>query len=288
MPKRGGGPGYTIVELLMAIALVGLVAAAVAGAYQVAQQNYMRASSLEAAQVGARAGLDRMANELRLIGSFWVGANGAGNPITNATATSITFKASVNDLYMLNASAVEATVSSITGNNVTLSLTGDATDEAFKIYTTDPTVNNDYAYIANGGNRDVRRITQINGSTLTIESALSVTYPVGSLVRDVKTITYARNPAATATCPALTCLTRTQGGSDADPIVDNVTGLTFVYYDSNGGVLPPGNAEPAFCGAGLPNPDLGLIREIRVDLKVQSPDGSARCMITKVRPRSLL
>lgn len=73
MLKRGSQPGYTLVELLVTMAILGLVASAVAGVYQVSQQTYTRASSLEAAQVGARAGLDRMANELRLIGSYWLG-----------------------------------------------------------------------------------------------------------------------------------------------------------------------------------------------------------------------
>lgn len=274
MLKRGGEPGYTIIELLVAIALAGLIGSAVAAVYQVSQQSYTRASSLEAAQLGARAGLDRMANELRLIGSYWVGASGAGNAITAATPISITFMASVDDLYMPIPGALEATTTvNANGTNVPLTnISADDTSGAFKI--------NDYIYIANGSTREVRQITAVNATTLTVAvlspPSQSSAYPPGSLVRDVKTITYARNAGATSTCPASTCLTRTQGGSGADPFIDNVTGLTFTYYGTTGGELGP-------------NPTLSAIREIQVDLtvQVQGLDSVPRRMRTRVRPRNL-
>ncbi len=284
--------GYTLVELLIVVAIVGMVAGAIVGVYQVSQSIYVRATALEAAQLGVRAGLDRMANELRLIGSFWVGANGAGNAITAATSTSITFMASVDDRSMVGnplAQAPEATASPATTlTSVPLSLTATTINEAFKCYG-NPALN-DYIYIADGGTRDVRQIATINGNstcnnindrTITLTSNLSSIYPAGSLVRDVKIITYARNAADKT-------LTRSQGGSGADAIVDNVTGLTFIYYDTTGSRLPPGQDQnPPPCPVPGPNPDPSLIREIRVDLKVQGADGSARCMTTRVKPRSL-
>lgn len=269
MRKRSGESGYTVVELLMTVALVGLVAAAVAGVYQVSQQSYMRASSLEEAQDGARVGLDRMANELRLIGSFWAGAVGAGNAITAASPTSLTFMASVTDLYMLNQSALEARVpigSTASGMSVPLSISASDTADAFRVYGN--AALNDFIYIANGGTREVRQINTIGGNTLTLATNLSLAYPAGSLVRDVKTITYARDAAAST-------LTRAQGGSGADTIVENVTGLTFTYFDTAGGALPASPPNPALIGA------------IQIDLTVQGADGSARLMTTRVRPRSL-
>jgi prepilin-type N-terminal cleavage/methylation domain-containing protein len=276
--------GYTLVELLIVLAIVGMVAGGIVGVYQVSQGIYTRATALEDAQLGARAGLDRMASELRLIGSFWVGASGAGNAITAASPASITFMANVNDNSVIN--GAEATVSSTaTGTSVPLSISATATDDAFKVYMANPALN-DYIYIANGGTREVKRITDINGSALTLapppETPLSSAYPVGSLVRDVKIITYTRNAVATSTCPALTCLTRRQGGANAEAIVDNVSGLTFTYFRSDGGT---------------PTTDPALIREIQIDLTVcikrtpaascQDPESSLRQMTTRVKPRSL-
>jgi len=258
-----------MVELLVTIALAGLVGSAVAAVYQVSQQTYTRASSLEAAQVGARAGLDRMANELRLIGSYWVGATCIGiadcNAITAATANSITFRANVHDLYMPNAAALEATATNnVTGNTVSLSISAANTTDAFRVYQN--TALNDFAYIANGARREVKQITGIGGSQLTLATNLSSAYPVGSLVRDVKRITYTRNTANNT-------LTRTQGGDTTpDPIVDNVTGLTFTYF------LADGVTQTAIAA---------LIREIQIALTVQSPDGSTRPMTTRVKLRNL-
>lgn len=273
--------GYSLVELLVAVAIAGLIGTAILGVYNVSQDTYVRASSLEAAQVGARAGLDRMANELRLIGSYWVGANGAGNAITTVSSNSITFMANLDALSVIGGTGGnEATVpsgSTASGTSVPLSISATAINDAFKCYS-NPAIN-DYIYIANGGMREVRQIatngsnnTCTNNNTLTLATSLGRTYLAGSLVRDVKTITYARNASATSTCPALACLTRTQGASGADPVVDNVTNLTFTYFLSDGVTT---TTNPA------------LIREIQIALTVQSPDGSARRMTTRVRPRSL-
>jgi hypothetical protein len=232
-----------------------------------------------------------MANELRLIGSYWVGVSSCAplpncSAITAATPTSITFMGNVSNVDTLSVSnGAEVRVSgTASGTSVPLNISASDTANAFKVYTGSGSTLNDWIYIADGGTREVKQIASITGSTLNLASALSSPYPVppdtnvqNVLVRDVKTITYTRNAVATSTCPvALTCLTRTQGGDTTpDPIVDHVTGLTFTYFDATGAALP---ASP-------PNP--GLIREIRIDLTVQSPDGSARYMTTRVKPRSL-
>lgn len=274
MLKRMNQSGYALTELLITIAIVGLVASAVASVYHVSQQSYDRARSLEAAQLGARAGLDRMANELRLIGSFWVGASGAGNAITVAAADRISFMANVDNFSVIN--GAEARVrdgSTANGTTVPLNISAAAINYAFKCYSNSAL--NDYIYIANGGTREVKRINAITNNstcnnssdrTITLASSLGSVYPAGSLVRDVKIITYAAQNNR---------LTRTQGGSGADPIVDGVKALTFTYFDAAGGALP---ATP---------PNLSLIREIRIDLTVQGADGSLRTMTTRVRPRSL-
>ena len=279
--------GYTLVELLIVLAIAGLIGGAILGVYRVSQDTYIRASSLEAAQTGARAGLDRMANELRLIGSYWVGVSTCAplpncNAITAATPTSITFMANVDNRSVIN--GAEATATSFpAANSIVLSLTATDTADAFKVYTSSGSALNDWIYIADGGTRDVKQVSTRSGSTLTLNmntgnpsvSNLGSIYPVGSLVRDVKTITYTRN-AGTNT------LTRTQGGDTTpDSIVDNVTNLTFTYFN---GDIPPVNLGT--------NPNTALIREIQIDLTVtvvpcSDINGCRRHMTTRVTPRSL-
>lgn len=258
--------GYTLVELLIVMAIVGLVAAAVLGVYQVSQDIYIRATALEDAQLGARAGLDRMTSELRLIGAYWSGATGAGSAITAATATSISFMADVNgDTVVNNAETTVAAGTTASGATVQVSGTALQADDAFNVYQQSPALN-DYVYIANGAKREVKQISVLVGTTLTLVApALTTTYPAGSLVRSVETVTY--NFAANS-------LTRSVGGSGNDTIIDNVTGLTLTYLDANGinlGAAPP----PA------------SIREIQMSLTTQGADGSRRTMTSRVRPRNL-
>ena len=265
MSRVAGDRGYTLVELLVVIAILGLVALAIGGVYQVSVQAYTRSSSLEDAQVGARTGLDRMVTELRLIGAFWNGATGAGTAITAATSTSITFMADVNADTVDANGGVEMTVSS-NPSSTTVVVNSSATNVAssFNVYQT--AALNDFLYIANGATREVSQISGVAGSTLTLTTALTNSYPTTAIVRSVEIVTYNFN-AATGS------LTRSVGGSGNDTIVDNMTGLTLAYFDANGTLLNPVT--------------LSLIREIQLSVTTQGSDGSRRTMTSRVRPRNL-
>jgi prepilin-type N-terminal cleavage/methylation domain-containing protein len=250
--------GYSLVELLIVLAIAGLIGGAILGVYRVSQDTYIRASSLEAAQLGARAGLDRMANELRLIGSYWVGANGAGNAITAALPDSITFLADV-DADTLNTAGQEITLTVLAasgGNSISVNrTTGTVGDNAFTA--------GEWVLVANGATREVKQIGPgyTTGLNIPLTAPLTSSFPgppQPATVRSVETITYNLNGAS---------LRRNGFG-----IVENVTGLTFTYFGTDG-VTQTANAA--------------LIREIQVALTVQSQDGSARRMTTRVKPRSL-
>jgi prepilin-type N-terminal cleavage/methylation domain-containing protein len=258
MSRHTKAEGYTLVELLIALTIAGLIGGAIVGVYRVSQDTYVRASSLEAAQTGARAGLDRMANELRLIGSYWVGASGAGNAITAASQTSITFQADV-DADTLNAA----------GREITLTAAAASGSNSISVNRTTGTIGNnaftagEWVLVADGATREVKQIGPgyTTGLSIPLTAPLTSSFlgpPQPATVRSVETITYDLNG---------TSLRR-----NGSAIVDNVTNLTFTYFGTDG-VTQTANAA--------------LIREIRIDLTVQSPDGSARRMTTRVKPRSL-
>ena len=255
--------GFTLTELLLVIAILGMVAAAIVGVYQISLQTYTRATSLEDAQLGARAGLDRMATELRLIGAYWTGAPGVGNAITAATTTSVSFMADVNGDTVNN--GAETTVNT-NPNSTTVGVSGTATQaaNAFNVYSTSAL--NDYLYVANGATREVKQIAGLSGTTITLSTALTNSYAAGSVVRSVEIVTYTFNAATSG-------LTRSVGGSGADTIVDNVTGLTLTYFD---GSNPP-----------VQTSTLSQIREIQISLTTRGSDGSLRTMASRVRPRNL-
>lgn len=252
--------GYSLAELVIAMAVTSMLFAAVWLVFDTSQKGYTRAAALEDAQAGARSGLDRMLSELRLAGGYWVGVIGGGNGITAAAETSITFVADV-DADTVSA-GVETTLKSDASADVTLDVSGVPT--AFNTYT--DTSLNDYAYVANGAAREVRQVSKVSGSTITLASALTSTYSKDSIVRSVETVTFGLDTKTNS-------ITRKLGGGTAETLVDNVSALKLTYYD---GSNPP-----------VTTTDLSQIREIAITLTTKGSDGSLRTLTSRVRPRNL-
>ena len=258
-PRRGD-EGFTVLELLIAVAITGMVAAAILQIFQGSMTQVSRATSLEDAQSTARIGLHQMATELRVIGAYWSGISGAGNAITAATPTSITFMADID------ADTVSGTTeATLTAASTSTTLTVSQNPTAFNTYSA-PSLN-DYAYVANGSTREVRQVSGVSGSVVTLTSALTNTYPVGSIVRSVEKVTYTFSSSAKT-------LTRTVGGAAADTALDNATGLTFSYFDSSGTALAATPADPT------------AIKEIQISLTTQGTGGDLRTMTSRVRLRN--
>lgn len=270
--KPSSDSGYTLIELLLTMAILGIVGAGIFMVYRVFDETYIRAASLEMAQLGVRAGLDRMTSELRLIGAYYAGVAGAGNAIVDATPTSITFMSDVNGETVIDgAETTVATGTIATGDAVTVSGSATQAASAFNVYASPNNTLNDFVYIANGATREVRQIQSREGTNLTLTTALAAVYPGGAIVRSVERVTYAFNAGSNT-------LTRSVGGGGPDTIVGDdtlrVTGLTLIYLDAAGinlGAAPP----------------LTQIREIQISLITQGADGSRRTMTSRVRPRSL-
>jgi len=247
-----GQAGYSLAELLVVCAVAGLVMAAAFVVLDVSQRTFTTSASLADAQVGARAGIDQMLGELRLIGASYSGVSGAGDAVTAASATSITFAGDVDGDTMTNDTDA-VTASTATGTTVSLT----AANGGFAV--------NESAYIASGATREVRPITGVAGVTLTLGVALSTSYAAGSNVRSVETVTYAWDASART-------LNRTVGGVAAT-IVDNVVDFNLTYFDASN---PP-----------VQTTDRLQIREIEVRLGTEGTDGSRRLVTARVRPRSL-
>jgi len=257
---RGNAEGFTLLELVIAVAIATMIAAAILQIFQGSMSQVTHATSLEDAQSSARVGLDQLATELRLIGSYYDGIAGAGNAITTATPTTLTFRADIDADTV--SGTTEATLTAASGST-TLTVSQNAS--AFNTYTT--SASNDYAYVANGSTREVRRVSSVSGSTVTLASALTNSYPVGSNVRSVELVAYAFVASAKT-------LTRTLGGNTGDTVLDNVTALTFTYYDNSGTQLASTPPDPTF------------IKEIQISLTAQGTGGDVRTMNSRVRLRN--
>lgn len=95
MSRRwGGSRGYTLSELLVALAVLGLVLAGVAGLLQQGQRAYLAGVGQVEAQQSARVALERLARELRAAGFNPTGTS--FSPLVNPTATGFTIRNDLN------------------------------------------------------------------------------------------------------------------------------------------------------------------------------------------------
>lgn len=93
---RTPGPkasGFTLVEVLIAIALLGLVTGSIYNFLINQRRAWDAQTAVAAAQRDARLALDLMARQLRMAGYN----NSSGSAITEALANSLTFKADLNN-----------------------------------------------------------------------------------------------------------------------------------------------------------------------------------------------
>ena len=86
--------GFTLPELLVAIAVFGIVVAAIYATYASSQRSYSRVSQISYMVQNIRAGISIMEKEIRMAGYDPTGNANAG--ITNAAATSITITQDLN------------------------------------------------------------------------------------------------------------------------------------------------------------------------------------------------
>jgi prepilin-type N-terminal cleavage/methylation domain-containing protein len=262
--RAAGQRGYTLVELLLAMAAAGMIAAGLLGVQQTASAAYRNGLALEDAQLRARSALDRMTAELRLAGAYWTGAAGAGPAVVAATTTSIAFMGDVNH-DTVNGTAETLTAAGVAAGDtaVTLDATPRRTGDAFNVYA-NPGLN-DFLSIGHGAHREVRQVAAVSGSTLTLATALARAHPAGSIARSVERVTYAFNPLTGA-------LTRSSGGSGADTVVDRLLALSLACRD---------DADPP-----APTLDPARIREIQVSLTADGRDGRRRTLTSSVRLRN--
>ncbi|MBI2218346.1 MAG: type II secretion system protein [Candidatus Rokubacteria bacterium] len=250
-----GHRGFSLAELLVAIAVLSLIMAALFGALDVSQKAYGRATSAEEAQVAARATLDRLATDLRMVGSFYFGAGNAGFPITAFGSTSISFWGDVNG------DGSTTTTAAATATGITLASATGFTQ-------------NELVYVGSGAFREVATIASdpSSSTTLTLSAppaagtwtALANSYPANSMVRSVEQVTWSYDAAART-------LTRTEADSGAVTVMDNVVAFSLAGYDVNGTATTT----------------LSAIDSIGVALTVEDPRGARRTLGVRVQLRSM-
>ncbi len=252
--------GYTLTELLITVAILGLVMAAVLVVQMTSNTMFLRGENQAEAQQGARAAM-LMEEDLRMAGygcpdngcptnagTQDYQANGTELKVSAASATSITFWADT-----LNAST---TLSAAVAVGATALTVADASGIAA----------GDRIYLNNGGTWESLTVTGKAGNTLTVP-ALTNAYPQGVQVGRPRKIVYQFAGAA---------LSKDAGdGNGLQTLATGVQNLTFTYFGTDD----------------APTAVLANIRRIQISTTTQSATSAAGpstfTINTNVRPRNL-
>jgi hypothetical protein len=259
MTGRFGERGYSLNELLIACAAVGLVMAAVVGLSLTGSIVALSGQNKTEAQQGAR-GTFLMEEDLRLAG-YGYPANTTTNPVfTAASATAVTFWADLSNASTTLTAAVAAGTSSLSVESGVGLASGDP------VY-----VNGGNAGSANQGVWEHTTVSSATGTTVSVAANLVNSYPAGAQVGAAKQITYSWDGVGTVS---------RNGGSGALPVVTGVTAFSLSYYDATETLIPA-----ASLSASLPT-----IRRVAISMTVESTAAQNRGTFTlnsSVRPRNL-
>ncbi len=197
--------GFTLAELLITIALIGVITVATAMLYVTGNTMFMTGTNRAEAQQGARAAM-LIQDDLRMMG---YGVPGGQVAITVASATAITFSADLNN-------ATTHLAADVSVNDTTLSV-----DSVAGIHV------GDIVWLNNGQQFEALTVVGVNGNSVSVGSGAKAAYPRGVQVGVPKTIVY-KYDAATGT------VSRDAGdGSGELPVVTGVQSFAFTYYNNS-------------------------------------------------------
>ena len=245
--------GFTLTELLVTLAIMGLVMAALVGVQVSGNTLVLTGENQAQAQQAARTAM-LMEEDLRLVG---YGYPPALTAITGASQTSITFWADLNNVSTTLAAAVAAgaktfTVAGGLGINP-----------------------NDTIYLVNGSTSESQAVKTVVGTTITVNgSGVANAYPQGAVVGRPLAVTYSW---------AGNTLSKDPGdGTGSQALATGVQVQQFSYFDTTDTAILSSNLAA----------NLANIRRVAITMTAQStapnPSNARSFTVTTyVRPRNL-
>lgn len=260
--------GITLIELLVALVITGILVAAVYRTFTSQQKTYTVQEQVVDTQQNVRAGVNRMMREIRMAGFGSVGdvlsRVGGVNGFTDViipNANSLTMVGGFRQISTLAANAAGGQ------NKITLANATDASEFDGAIH----------HYLSIGG-LESNTVQSRTGADLTLDKPLRVTHPVGTPVFKIHAITYGiRDDSGT---PVLfRNLYSNTTSSQRETVAENIENVQFEYFDD---ANPPKQLA-------LPIADPGIIRMIRVTVRARTniPDPDFKGGVGGFRRRTI-
>jgi prepilin-type N-terminal cleavage/methylation domain-containing protein len=272
--------GFTLGELLITIAVLGMIMAAVLGVQMTSNTMFLRGENQAESQQAARAAM-LLEEDLRMAGYGCpaLGCTAPGTTAANCPAPA----AGQLVINAANASCLDFWADAVNAST-TLSAAAAAGATTLTVASTTAISIGNTVYLVNGNTWESKAVTATTATTLTV-GALTNAYPQGVLVGRPRRIVYAINT-ATGT------LTKDAGdGNGAQTLATGVTGLTFSYFNTaaDAAITIAAGTPPAVSAA-----NLLLIGRVQIQTTTQSAlaatggGGFGSFQInSNVRPRNL-
>jgi prepilin-type N-terminal cleavage/methylation domain-containing protein len=276
--------GYTIVEMVIVVAIAGLLMGAVFTIYQVIQRTTLRASGSEASLVQARAVVDKLGGDFRMVGAAW---NFYSTSITAATATSITLNGDIDNTLDASYNPVRLTSAIVAG--ATSMSVSDLTNIVCgtKVTLSNGPISETHQLASSGCTSGTTVVNFQTGDTP------FTSYPAGAIgsgdvtfIYTVESVNWVWDATTQKLCRKVngTCAANaTSWSDDTDVIADNVTSFCLTYLDYTGTTLNANCSAPS-------SSQLSSIRAVIVKITVSTKVGDqtvARQMELTARARSL-
>lgn len=220
--------GITLIELLVALAISGLLVAALYRTFIGQQKTYVAQDQVVDMQQNMRVAISRMMGDIRMTGfgnvSMVLPVTFTGGTFNNILNPNTPVSDSLTLVTSLNTPATLTTSGSIGQNQIVVSTLTDSQGNA--LFDT-----GNRRYISVGG-LESYIITSVNNgtSTITLNGSLTYNHPFGTPVFMIRAITY--QVADMAGIPTL--LRNENIGDGNQPQADYIENLQFAYFDDSG------------------------------------------------------
>lgn len=219
--------GLTLIELLVALVISAILVAGMYRTFINQQKTYTVQEQVVDMQQNMRGGINRMMREIRMAGfgnvsmvlPVTVGGNTFNNIVSpnNPAAGSLTIVSACETGGTLVAPGALAGSAQITVTSLTDSQGNTVFDAG------------NMKYVSIGG-VESHTITNIAGTTLTLNEGLTYNHPVGTTVFGIRAISYQVGPVN-----GIPTLLRDENvGAGAQPQADSIEQLQYGYFDVNG------------------------------------------------------